>query len=79
MRVCVRLQAVVQLVYEKQHRLRNIMRMHGLSNGVYVLVMYLYFVVQYYMYAAIVMISGVAAQLDMFTSNGAGRNPFCCS
>jgi hypothetical protein len=25
--------AVVQLVYEKQHRLRIMMRMHGLSNG----------------------------------------------
>ena len=35
-------QAVMQLVYEKQHRLRSMMRMHGLSNSVYLLVTYLY-------------------------------------
>ena len=35
-------QAVMQLVYETQHRLRSMMRMHGLSNSVYLFVMYLY-------------------------------------
>lgn len=66
------MQAVVQLVYEKQHRLRSMMRMHGLSNGSYVLVMYLYFVIQYYLYVIIMTIAAVATGLGFFTRNGIG-------
>ena len=35
-------------------------------------VMYLYFLVQNYLYALIVIVSGIAARLDFFTSNGFG-------
>jgi hypothetical protein len=65
-------QAVVQLVYEKQHRLRSMMRMHGLSNGVYLLVMYLYFILQYILYIIVMLVAGVAAGLGFFRRNNFG-------
>ena len=68
-------QAVVQLEYEKQHRLRPMMRMHGLSNSVYLMVMYLYFALQYLLYALIMIIGGVAAQLEFFKANSYGVKP----
>lgn len=48
------------------------MRMHGLSNAVYLLIMYLYFVLQYMLYAVIMIIAGVAAQLEFFRRNSYG-------
>lgn len=66
------MQAVVQLVYEKQHRLRSMMRMHGLSNGVYLFIMYMYFVLQYLLYIIVMVIAGVAAQLEYFKRNSYG-------
>eukprot|EP00892_Ulva_mutabilis_P007665 jgi/Ulvmu1/5270/UM022_0064.1 len=64
--------AVVQLVYEKQKRLRTMMKIHGLENGVYILVMYLYFIVQYILYIIIMIIAGNAAQLEYFQRNTIG-------
>jgi hypothetical protein len=66
------LQAVVQLVYEKEHRLRSMMRMHGLTNGVYLFVMYLYFIIQYILYVAIMIAAGVIAGLGFFRLNDYG-------
>ena len=73
--MCCALQAVVQLVYEKEHRLRNMMRMHGLSNGVYLLIMYLYFLLQFMLYILVMIVAGVAAQLEFFKRNSYGAHP----
>jgi hypothetical protein len=66
------MQAVVQLVYEKQKGLRGMMRMHGLPSGVYLLVMYLYFALQYLLYVIVLLASGAAAQLQYFLRNDWG-------
>ena len=66
------MQAVVQLVHEKQHRLRSMMRMHGLSNSAYVLCMYIFFILQYMVYIAFMMVAGLAAQLNIFRVNSVG-------
>lgn len=48
------------------------MRMHGLSNSVYLLIMYLYFVLQYLLYIIIMIVAGVAAGLEYFKRNSYG-------
>ena len=68
-------QAVVQMVYEKQHRLRCMMRMHGLSNSVHLFIMYLYFVLQYTLFTLIMIVGGVAAGLEFFRRNSYGPVP----
>lgn len=73
--MCCALQAVVQLVYEKEHRLRNMMRMHGLSNVAYVLCMYFFFILQYMIYIVFMIVAGVAAQLQIFRRNSIGTWP----
>ena len=60
------------LVYEKEKRLRLMMRMHGLNNGVYIAVTYLYLLLLYIVYAAVMLIIGAAVGLGFFRTNSAG-------
>jgi hypothetical protein len=59
-------------VYEKQKGLRGMMRMHGLPSGVYLLVMYFYFAMQYLLYIIVMLLSGAAAKLQFFLRNDWG-------
>eukprot|EP00892_Ulva_mutabilis_P012211 jgi/Ulvmu1/9362/UM050_0114.1 len=61
--------AVVQLVNEKRHRLRSMMRMHGRDNGAYIVVMYTYFMLQFTLFAAVMIGAGAAAGLNLFRLN----------
>ena len=65
------------------------MRMHGLSNIVYVFIMYLYFIIQYTLYIIVMIGAGVMARLQFFRRNTLGECPhihacasqhpcFCC-
>jgi hypothetical protein len=60
------------IVYEKEKRLRPMMRMHGLSNIAYILVTYLYLITLYCVYTAVMLIAGAATNLGFFRRNGAG-------
>lgn len=59
-------------MYEKEKRLRMMMRMHGLSNGVYIAVTYLYLILLYVVYIAVMMAVGAAVGLGFFRNNSAG-------
>ena len=69
--------ALVLLVYEKERRLRMMMRMHGLTNGVYILVTYLYLIIVHILYNAVMMAFGAAVNLGMFRDNNVGAAPLC--
>jgi hypothetical protein len=60
------------IVYEKEKRLRLMMRMHGLSNTVYILVTYMYLITLYCAYIAVMMIVGAAVNLGFFRRNNVG-------
>ena len=63
---------LMQLVYEKEHRLRMMMKMHGLGDGAYWLVTYAWFALLYVVYMAVFVAFGSAIGLTMFTSNSLG-------
>jgi hypothetical protein len=60
---------LMQLVYEKEHRLRMMMKMHGLGDGAYWLVTYTWFWALYTLYMIIFMGFGAMIGLNMFTKN----------
>ena len=57
-----------QLVYEKHNRLRIMMKMHGLKDGVYWLVTYLWYLMLSVVYFLILVIFGSAIGLKFFTT-----------
>lgn len=57
------------LVYEKQQRLRLMMRMHGLSNAVYFFVTYLYLISLYMVYIFVMILVGSLVGLGFFRNN----------
>lgn len=61
-----------QLVYEKEKRLRMMMKMHGLKDPVYWLVTYLWFLVLYIIYVAIFIIFGYLVRLNQFRKTAMG-------
>ena len=63
---------LMQLAYEKEHRLRMMMKMHGLGDGAYWLVTYTWFWALYVVYMAIFVAFGSAIGLKMFTKNSLG-------
>ena len=60
---------VVALVYEKEHKLRVMMKMMGLDTTAYWAINYIFFSVIYMLYIAIFVTVGVIANLSFFTSN----------
>ncbi|KAF6264708.1 hypothetical protein COO60DRAFT_1482014 [Scenedesmus sp. NREL 46B-D3] len=63
---------LMQLVYEKEKRLRMMMKMHGLGDVAYWLVMYSWFWMLYVAYMLIFVIFGSIIKLNMFTRNSYG-------
>jgi len=63
---------LMQLVYEKEKRLRMMMKMHGLGDGAYWLVTYTWFAALYVVYMAIFVAFGSMIGLTMFTNNSLG-------
>ncbi|GLI63912.1 hypothetical protein VaNZ11_007051 [Volvox africanus] len=57
-----------QLVYEKEKRLRMMMKMHGLGDGAYWLVTYLWYLLVYIVYIAFFMSFGTLIRLKIFTT-----------
>ncbi|KAL3145247.1 hypothetical protein ABBQ32_000991 [Trebouxia sp. C0010 RCD-2024] len=57
---------LVTLVYEKQHRLRIMMKMHGLGDSAYWIIQYSWFLFIYCCYIAILLIVGSAINLKFF-------------
>ncbi|GIL46004.1 hypothetical protein Vafri_3096 [Volvox africanus] len=57
-----------QLVYEKEKRLRMMMKMHGLGDGAYWLVTYLWYLLVYIVYIAFFMSFGALIRLKIFTT-----------
>ncbi|GMH40482.1 hypothetical protein BSKO_08386 [Bryopsis sp. KO-2023] len=60
---------LVQLVYEKENRLRIMMKMHGLGDLAYWLVNYLYYLTIYSVYMIVFLIIGSLVDLAIFTRN----------
>lgn len=63
----------MQLVYEKEKRLRMMMKMHGLGDTAYWLVMYSWFLLLYMAYMFIFVFFGSIIGLNMFTKNSYGE------
>ncbi|WIA37022.1 hypothetical protein OEZ86_014006 [Tetradesmus obliquus] len=63
---------LMQLVYEKEKRLRMMMKMHGLGDVAYWLVMYSWFWMLYVAYMIIFVVFGSIIKLNMFTRNSYG-------
>lgn len=63
---------LMQLVYEKEKRLRMMMKMHGLGDGAYWLVTYTWFWALYVLYMIIFIAFGSMIGLNMFTKNSLG-------
>lgn len=61
-----------QFVYEKEKRLRMMMKMHGLSDGAYWLITYSWCLFVYILYIIIFLVFGSAIGLKMFTLNSYG-------
>lgn len=57
------------LVYEKENRLRVMMRMHGLSSNTYWLVSYLWWITVTFFYSLFLMIFGAVIGLNFFAGN----------
>lgn len=64
----------MQLVYEKERRLRMMMKMHGLGDAAYWLVMYSWFLLLYIAYMAIFVAFGSIVGLNMFRRNSYGAH-----
>jgi len=60
---------VVALVYEKEHKLRVMMKMMGLDTSAYWAINYVFFSVIYMMYITIFVLVGTLADLSFFTKN----------
>ena len=60
---------LTSLVYEKQERLRIIMKMHGLGDGPYWLISYAYFLTISVLYVASLVIFGSVIGLNYFRLN----------
>eukprot|EP00887_Chlorella_sp_A99_P004767 scaffold4.g4767.t1 len=58
---------LVNLVYEKERRLRTMMKMHGLGDAAYWLIMYAWFFAAAYLYTWILIGIGSAIRLSFFT------------
>ncbi|KAI4971727.1 hypothetical protein ZWY2020_002641 [Hordeum vulgare] len=58
------------LVYEKQHKLRTMMKMHGLGNGPYWIIYYAYFLILSTVYLVLFVIFGSLIGLNFFKTNG---------
>jgi hypothetical protein len=65
--------SLMQLVYEKEKRLRMMMKMHGLGDMAYWLVMYSWFWMLYVTYMLIFVVFGSIIKLNMFTRNNYGE------
>lgn len=63
----------MQLVYEKEKRLRMMMKMHGLGDTAYWIVMYSWFLLLYVLYMAIFVFFGSIIGLNMFRKNSYGE------
>jgi hypothetical protein len=63
----------MQLVYEKERRLRMMMKMHGLGDTAYWIVMYSWFLLLYIAYMAIFVFFGSVIGLNMFRKNSYGE------
>ncbi|KAG1659570.1 hypothetical protein FOA52_011926 [Chlamydomonas sp. UWO 241] len=61
-----------QLVYEKEKRLRMMMKMHGLGDSAYWAVTYAWFLMLYITYIAIFIIVGSAVRLNFFVKTNYG-------
>lgn len=61
-----------QLVYEKEKRLRMMMKMHGLGDGAYWLITYCWYFLLYLLYIAVFLIFGNAVGLKYFTKTSGG-------
>jgi len=61
-----------QLVYEKEKRLRMMMKMHGLGDGAYWVVTYAWYAALYALYIAVFLIVGGAVGLQYFRRNSWG-------
>jgi hypothetical protein len=64
---------LVQLVYEKEKGLRMMMRMHGLGDGAYWLVMYSWFLLLYVVYMVLFVLVGSLMGLSMLRKNSYGK------
>ena len=60
------------LVKEKEGRLRVMMKMHGLSDNTYFLVMYLWWLIVTVLYSLVMMTFGAIAQIAFFNKNNYG-------
>ncbi|WVZ79607.1 hypothetical protein U9M48_027169 [Paspalum notatum var. saurae] len=60
------------LVYEKQHKLRTMMKMHGLGDGPYWIIYYMYFLVLSTVYLILFVVFGSVIGLDFFKINDYG-------
>ncbi|XP_020158122.1 ABC transporter A family member 8 isoform X2 [Aegilops tauschii subsp. strangulata] len=60
------------LVYEKQHKLRTMMKMHGLGNGPYWIIYYAYFLILSTVYLVLFVIFGALIGLNFFKTNDYG-------
>lgn len=61
-----------QLVYEKEKRLRMMMKMHGLGDGAYWLITYCWYFLLYLLYIAVFLIFGNAVGLKYFRKTNGG-------
>lgn len=78
---CTRSCSVAQLVGEKEARIRMMMKMHGLQDGAYWAVQYLWFLMLYAVYAAAYLAFGAITDLAIVKHNDAGADAFgaaCC-
>jgi len=60
---------VVALVYEKEHKLRVMMKMMGLDTNAYWVINYGFFVTMYIFYIMIFMVVGSVMEVTFFTKN----------
>lgn len=65
----------MQLVYEKEKRLRMMMKMHGLGDAAYWVVMYSWFFLLYAVYVVVLVAFGSAVGISTFRQNGYGKLP----
>jgi hypothetical protein len=65
---------MMQLVYEKEKKLRMMMKMHGLGDRAYWLVTYLWFLCLYVAYMLIFVIFGSIIGLNIFRKNSYGED-----
>jgi hypothetical protein len=66
--------SLMQLVYEKEKKLRMMMKMHGLGDSAYWLVTYCWFLALYCVYVFIFMLFGSLIGLNMFRKNSYGKS-----